>query len=356
MNNLRTALYDWHINHGARIVPFAGWDMPVQYQGIIPEHQSVRNGCGLFDVSHMARINFTGPASETLLEHVFTNNVASMKENQIRYGVLCDEGGGILDDVLVYHWRGGHAMVANGANRDKVMAWLERQAVGMEVLIADSTLETAMIAVQGPKAVEICSTIFGSDVAGLRYYHGMATQFQHQDCILSRTGYTGEDGFEVITPASLAIPIWEELIKNGAEACGLGARDTLRLEAAMPLYGHELSEAINPIQAGLSWAVKFNKEFVGKAALQNALENVSQPRRVGLILEGKRAAREGCGVLINGQMIGTVSSGSYTPTLEKSIAMAYIHPEHSTVDTGVMIDIRGTQIPAQVTAMPFYKR
>ena len=356
MSNLRTPLYDWHVSHGARMVPFAGWDMPVQYQGIIPEHQAVRTSCGLFDVSHMARINFTGPGSETLLEHVFTNSVATMKENQVRYGLLCDEGGGILDDVLVYHWRGGHAMVANGANREKVLAWLEKQAVGMEVLIADTTLDTAMIAVQGPKSVEICTDVFGNEIAELQYYHGMATQYQHQDCILSRTGYTGEDGFEIITPASLAVAVWDELIKHEATACGLGARDTLRLEAAMPLYGHELTEAINPIQAGLKWAVKFSKEFVGKTALQKAVEKVDQPKRVGLILEGKRAAREGCNVLVDGQPIGTISSGSYTPTLEKSIAMAYIHPEHSTEGNSVMIDIRGTEVPAKVVVTPFYKR
>ena len=356
MSNLQTPLHDWHINHGARMVPYAGWDMPVQFQGIIPEHHAVRNSCGIFDVSHMARINLTGPGSEALLEFVFTNSVASMKENQIRYGLLCDEGGGTLDDVLVYRWRGGYAMVANAANREKVLKWLEKQSAGLEVLIADTTMDTAMFAIQGPKAVEVCHNIFGSEVVNLQYYHGMATQFQHQDCVISRTGYTGEDGFEIILPTSLAVAVWKEFIKHGAVACGLGARDTLRLEAAMPLYGHELSEAYNPIQAGLKWTVKFVKDFVGKLALEKLVEKVDQPKRVGLILEGKRAAREGCTVMVNDKAVGTVTSGSYTPTLEKSIAMAYIHPEHSTVGTSVMIDVHGTQIPAAVTAMPFYKR
>lgn len=203
MSDLQTPLHDWHVNHGARMVPFAGWEMPIQYQGIIAEHQSVRSSCGIFDVSHMARLNLTGPGAQQLLEYVCTNNVASMKENQVRYGLLCDEGGGTLDDVLVYRWRGGYAMVANASNRDKVLAWLEKQSVGLEVLIADTTADSAMIAVQGPKAVEICRTIFGDGVSDLRYYHGMAAQFQHQDCTLSRTGYTGEDGYEIIAPASL---------------------------------------------------------------------------------------------------------------------------------------------------------
>lgn len=356
MPNLRTPLYDWHVAHKGRMVPFAGWDMPVQYAGIIPEHTAVRTACGLFDVSHMGRLEFVGPDVLPLLEAVFTNSVAGMKDGQVRYGLVCREDGGILDDVLVY--RGVEddlSMVVNASNREKILGWLDRQKAGKDAGFNDRTFDTSLIAVQGPKAVELVSGLFADDVSGLKYYFARTTTYRGEVCAVSRTGYTGEDGFEVMVSNALAVPLWEELIAKGAAPCGLGARDTLRLEAAMPLYGHELNEQTDPLSAGLGWAVKLDKgEFVGRAALQNRPSG--RPLRVGLELDGKRAAREGSEVFADGSRVGTVTSGSFVPHLQKSIAMAYLPRAFAPPGTKVEIDLRGTRVPATVVPLPFYKR
>ncbi len=354
---LRTPLHAWHVANKARMVPFAGWDMPVQYAGIIPEHTAVRTGCGLFDVSHMGRLEFNGPEVLPLLEAVFTNSVATMKEGQVRYGLICREDGGMLDDVLVYRWtKGGYGMVVNASNREKILAWLEVQKtrLGNGTQVVDETLDTSLTAVQGPNAVSLLNGIFADDVDGLKYYHGIRTTYCEEPCVVSRTGYTGEDGFEVMLPNAQADVLWEELIGRGAVACGLGARDTLRLEAAMPLYGHELNEQTDPLSAGLGWAVKFDKEFVGRKALQQLPPG--RPVRVGLELDGKRAAREGSVVFADGSAIGTVTSGSFVPHLQKSIAMAYLPKGFAAVGTRVLIDLRGTKVDATVVPLPFYKR
>jgi aminomethyltransferase len=359
MSNRRTALYPWQADHKARIVPFAGWDMPVQYAGIIDEHRAVRTAAGVFDVSHMARLSFAGKDAQSLLEMVFTNGVGSMRDFQVRYGLVCNEIGGILDDVLVYRWPYGWAMVVNASNREKIVNWLQRHAAGKDVQIQDQTEATTMVAVQGPKAVGLVAGMFADDVTDLKYYFARPTRYQDKGCVVSRTGYTGEDGFEVMVPNALGVALWEELVGKGAVPCGLGARDTLRLEAAMPLYGHELTEQIDPIQAGLGWAVKLDKgDFVGRGALRIAVEQVGRaPTRVGLELEGKRAAREGSAVKLgDGRPVGTVTSGSYAPWLEKSIAMAFVEPESASPGTRLMVDVRGALIPAHVVPLPFYKR
>lgn len=355
MSNLRTPLYQWHAAHQARMVPFGGWDMPVQYTGIIDEHRAVRTAAGVFDVSHMARLSFAGGDTLALLEEVFTNSVGGMKEGQVRYGLICNEDGGILDDVLVYKWPYGYAMVVNAGNRQKIVAWLNEKASGKDAKVIDQTFDTAMIAVQGPKAVDLVTGMFPDDVTDLKYYYATPTRYNDTGCVVSRTGYTGEDGFELMVPNALAVRVWDELVDKGAVPCGLGARDTLRLEAAMPLYGHELTEQIDPISAGLKWAVKLDKgEFVGRTALQN--RPPSRPVRVGLELEGKRAAREGSEVFADGRPAGTVTSGSYVPFLEKSIAMAYLPLGLAEPGTAVEIDLRGTRVPAKVVPLPFYKR
>src|SRR5262245_41160691 len=358
MSNRRTPLYDRHVALEARMVPFGGWDMPVQYAGVIPEHKAVRAGVGLFDVSHMARLSFGGPDAPALLEDVFTNSVAGMKDMQVRYGLVCNEAGGILDDVLVYKWPYGYAMVVNAGNREKIVAWLDARKGGKTVQVMDQTFDTTMIAVQGPRAVEAVAGLFAADVAALKYYYAVPTRYRDKQCVVSRTGYTGEDGFEAMVPNALGQTLWDELMTREAVPCGLGARDTLRLEAAMPLYGHELSEQINPIQAGLGWAVKPDKgPFVGRDALAAAAKDTTKPVRVGLVLEGKRAAREGCPIQTpDGKPAGTVTSGSYAPHLDRSIAMGYVPREHSAPGTALKIDFKGTTAPAAVVALPFYKR
>lgn len=359
MSSRRTALYQWHADHKARIVPFAGWDMPIQYSGIIEEHRAVRTAAGLFDVSHMARLSFGGKDALPLLEAVVTNSVGTMKDFQVRYGLVCNERGGVLDDVLVYRWPYGYAMVVNASNREKIVGWLQRHAAGKDVQIQDQTDATAMVAVQGPKAAELVAGMFADDMTGLKYYYARPTRYKGQGCVVSRTGYTGEDGFEVMLPNALAVTLWEELIARGAVPCGLGARDTLRLEAAMPLYGHELTESVDPIQAGLGWAIKLDKgDFIGRGSLRMALELTGRsPTRVGLELDGKRAAREGSAVKLgDGRPVGAVTSGSYAPWLEKSIAMAYVEPGSAAVGTRLMVDVRGSLIPAMVVGLPFYRR
>jgi aminomethyltransferase len=361
MSNRRTPLYDWHVARKARMVPFGGWDMPVQYSGILEEHKAVRQAAGLFDISHMARFSFVGAEALPLLEKVFTNSVATMKDGQVRYGLVCNEQGGILDDVLVYKWPKATdhswSMVVNASNRDKVGQWIKQHARGVKAAIDDVSDTTAMIALQGPRAVEMVRGQFEDDATNLKYYFAVRTRYRGGKCVVSRTGYTGEDGFEFIVPAEQAEAMWTHWIEAGAVPCGLGARDTLRLEAAMPLYGHELSEAVDPLQAGLGWAVKLEKgDFLGRAALVKATMAGPRPVRIGLKLEGKRAAREGSPILHDGAVVGTVTSGSYTPHLEQSIAMGYVPAGLAKTGTALAIDLRGTAVPATVVDLPFYKK
>ncbi|OAI50440.1 glycine cleavage system protein T [Planctomycetaceae bacterium SCGC AG-212-F19] len=353
----RTPLYDWHVKHGARMVDFAGWDMPIQYTTIIDEHQAVRTGVGLFDISHMGRLSFGGPDSLALIQQVYTNNAATLKDGQVRYGLVCNAQGGIRDDVLVYRWPYGYAMVVNASNRPKIVAWLAEHKGTRNVEIRDQTRDTCMIAIQGPKAMEVCRGITSADADKLAYYCATPATYHGQPCVVSRTGYTGEDGLEIMVGAAQAVELWEELVTRKARPCGLGARDTLRLEAAMPLYGHELSEEIDPLQAGLSWAVKFDKgDFIGKDALLKRKEDRTLRLRVGLELEGKRIAREGAAVLTDGGEVGKVTSGTFAPFLGKSIAMAYVAAGRHAAGTALTIDIRGKGEPARVVPLPFYKR
>jgi aminomethyltransferase len=353
----RTPLYDWHVAGGARIVDFAGWDMPIQYSTIIEEHLAVRTAAGLFDISHMGRLSFGGPDALALIQQVYTNNAATMKDFQARYGLVCNEAGGIRDDVLVYKWPYDYAMVVNASNRQKIVEWLGQHKGSRRVDINDQTFSTAMIAIQGPQAVALCQGLTQADLSKLAYYHATPTCYRDQACVVSRTGYTGEDGLEFMVPAALGVTLWEDLVARGAKPCGLGARDTLRLEAAMPLYGHELTEEINPFQAGLAWAVKMDKgDFLGRAALERRRTDQSLPVRVGLELEGKRLAREGAEIKKDGAVVGRVCSGTFAPTLQKAIAMAYVARPAAAPGTALDVDIRGKIEAARVVPLPFYKR
>jgi aminomethyltransferase len=354
---IRTPLYEWHVAHGARMVDFAGWDMPVQYTSIIEEHNAVRTAAGLFDISHMGRLSFGGSDALAFLQHVFTNNVATMKDGQARYGLVCNAHGGIRDDVLVYRWPYGYAMVVNASNRSKIVAWLNEHKGKRTVEIMDQTAQTCMVAVQGPKAMAWCRGLTDADAEELAYYHATPTRCQGKQCVVSRTGYTGEDGLEIMLGTGQAFELWEELVQRGARPCGLGARDTLRLEAAMPLYGHELTEDIDPWQAGLGWAVKMDKgDFIGREALARRRQDKTLRQRVGLELEGKRIAREGAAVTVDGQEVGRITSGTFAPTLGKALAMAYVDPARAAVGTTCAVDVRGKTEPARVVPLPFYRR
>jgi aminomethyltransferase len=357
--------------HGARIVDFAGWDMPVQYSTIIEEHHAVRKQAGLFDISHMGRLWFDGPEALDLIQRVITNDAASMKVGQVRYSLVCREDGGILDDVLVYRFPQSYMMVVNASNREKIAGWIGQQRGLRNVLVDDVTLKRGMVAIQGPQAVRLTSELAAAkswavpDLNAMKYYTTimLTAGYGAASVILSRTGYTGEDGFEIIVDNEILADVCDRVLALGKRLgiaivpCGLGARDTLRLEAGMPLYGHELSEKIDPFQAELAWAVKLEKgPFISREALQARRQDARLPHRVGLEVEGKRIAREGAAILAGGNEIGRCCSGTFSPTLEKAIAMAYVQPGFTAVGTQVELDIRGKPAPARVVPLPFYKR
>lgn len=358
---LKTPLCDWHGSRGGRLVEFGGWLMPVQYSSIVEEHQAVRERVGLFDISHMGRLTFDGPDSLEWLEHVTTNRVSGLAANQIQYSLMANGGGGLIDDVLVYRSLYGYLLVCNASNRPNVLFQLEHHRGKRVSRLTDRTADTAMIAVQGPAALATLQPLFDAPLEPLGYYHlTMGRVLGDLDVIVSRTGYTGEDGFELIVAADAAVKVWEGLMESGRShgilPCGLGARDTLRFEAAMPLYGHELNEAVNPFAAGLGWAVKLDKgDFVGRDALVGFRANPGQIR-VGLRLEGKRIARQGSEVFHNGNPAGLVTSGTFSPTLGQSLAMALVDQDSATVGAALTIDVRGHTEAATVVKLPFYHR
>ncbi len=364
---LKTPLYDWHATHGGRLVDFAGWSMPVQYGSIVAEHNATRTAAGLFDVSHMGRLRFTGTGAAAFLDSLVTRRVVAMPIGQIRYALVTNERGGILDDVLVYHLAhadGGsyHILVVNASNREKIVAWVEKHLAGRDdVKFADITVETAMIAVQGPLAIELLQPKTELNLGEMKYYHGAESLVAGRSAIVSRTGYTGEDGCELIVPAGAAREIWEGVLVagqgRGVIAAGLGARDTLRLEAAMPLYGHELSEDINPLEAGLEFAVNLkDREFIGSRALGEVKRDGIKRVRIGLELAGKRVPREHYAIYAGADAIGETTSGTFSPTLQKPLAMGYVPPQFAALGGELQIDIRGAKEPARVVKLPFYKR
>jgi aminomethyltransferase len=357
---LRTPLYDWHVAHGGRMVEFGGWEMPVQYTGIVEEHHAVRNAVGLFDISHMGRISIHGDGARFYVNGLLTFPPGTLKPGQVRYCLICREDGGILDDVLVYsHENISHySLVVNASNRLKILDWMNAAVPLYHVKLDDRTLETAMLALQGPRAVELLQPLTRADLSSLKYYTGCEAEVDGVAVYLSRTGYTGEDGFEMISSADAARSLADRMVASGAKPCGLGARDTLRLEAAMPLYGHELTEQIDPITAGLTFAVKldYDRDFIGKAALAEIAQRTDRRVRVGLKLAGRRIAREGCGVYVGDTQVGEVTSGTFSPTLQTPIAMAYVSQTHAAVGAAVEIDVRGKREAANVVALPFYKR
>jgi aminomethyltransferase len=304
-----------------------------------------------------------------VLQYLYTNDVSTMHPDQVRYGLVCNERGGILDDVLVYNFDPFWLMVVNASNRPKILDWIERQRSGFDIEVKDLTTNWAMIAIQGPRAVGIVEQTLRTDVplSGMKYYYGRmlavsATPFQ-SSMVVSRTGYTGEDGFEIMCPADRVVNLVEGLTATARQLgwelkpCGLGARDTLRLEAAMPLYGHELGEDIDPFQAGLAWAVKLDKgDFIGREALLRRRDDPAPRQRVGLALEGKRIAREGAALLHEGREVGRVTSGTFGPTVGQSIAMAYVERTLTLPGTALSVDVRGKAEPARVVPLPFYRR
>lgn len=375
---LRSPLHSYHLEHNAKMIDFAGWEMPINYAwqggggGIVQEHLHCRAAIGLFDVSHMGRVYIKGRHARRLVERLVTRRVSDMQTGQCRYALCLNESGGIKDDVLVYRLNDDHfLLVVNASNRLKLLDHFEtvRAAADLSCKIEDKTEKTAMLAVQGPRSMELVSKL-SKEIPTLKRYRFVEKSLLVLKLLVSRTGYTGEDGVEVIVPASavsLAIKMFQKEAKGSEEIikpCGLGARDTLRLEAGMPLYGHELTEETNALGTGLGFAMNLDKDqdergetFVGQEALRATEAEGGTPRTlVGLVLDSKRTARQGMPVTKGGAVVGEITSGCTSPTLEKSIAMAYVDRVHTAEGSALDVDLgKDRTASALVVPMPFYK-
>lgn len=356
----RTPLYDEHVRLNARLVEFAGFKMPVQYTGLVKEHEAVRTAVGMFDVSHMGEFLISGEKARAFLNFVTTNDIDKLYKGRCQYNLMCYENGTVVDDVIVSQLSDHrYLMVVNAANREKDFAWLMKHKPD-DVVFQDLSDDLSLIAVQGPKSVSVLEKIFSKKFSDLKYYH--FEQILDPDLakgvLVSRTGYTGEDGFEILLPNEKAVGVWQALLKLDVMPIGLGARDTLRLEAAYSLYGHEISDEILALEAGLGWVVKLDKgDFIGREALQNLKEHGVKRKLVGLELSEPGVARERCLVLdVQKQEIGTVTSGTHSPTLEKAIALALVRTPFSEIGTQVLVDIRGKHKKALVVKTPFLEK
>lgn len=343
---MKTPLFDVHVQLGARMIDFAGWQMPVQYSGILQEHRTVRQSAGIFDLSHMGEFLIAGPDAAQNLQRLTTNDVFKLQPGQAHYTFICLENGGIVDDVILYRIdHDQYYMVVNAANIEKDRLYLRERLQGRAVL-TDRSSETALIAVQGPSSPKIIASLTSFDVDQLAPFHAARTDVAGIDVLLSRTGYTGEDGFELYAHAGDAVRLWERLMEAGGAhemvPVGLGARDTLRLEARLPLYGNELTEERSPVAAGLSFAVKWDKgPFIGREALWTEKEEGSKERLIGFIMDERGVPRNGYPIVVDGRQIGVVTSGSFAPSLEKEIGLGYVASDFAAAGTLIGIDIRG---------------
>jgi len=358
----RTALYDDHVALGGRLVPFGGFEMPVQYAGILKEHDAVRHRAGLFDLSHMGQFVLQGENVAAWADGLTINAVGTMKPLQARYNMFCNPRGGVHDDVIFYRLDGRWMLVVNAGNADKMWAYLNANLADSGVTLASLHGKSALIAIQGPKALAMLQPHVDVDLEAIKYYFCTDGKVDGRDAVIARTGYTGEDGIELFVDGAVASGIWNDLLaahaKDGLEPCGLGARDVLRLEAGMPLYGHELTEEITPVQAGQTWALKMDKPaFVGKAALAQQLERDDFSRIAGLVMAGRAPAREGYKVFAGDREVGEIRSGSTAPACgNKNVATALVAKEAAILGTALTVEIRGTRHDAIVTPLPFYKR
>lgn len=362
----KTALFEEHKKLSGRLIDFGGWELPVQYTGVIDEHLACRTAAGLFDVSHMGEFSVTGGDAERFLYRLVTNDVSKIEIGQAQYSILCQHDGGTIDDLIIYR-RGENEyfVVVNASNTDKDFAWMkkihheERFACALENVSG----EWSQIAIQGPKAAAILQTLTRANLSEIKTFRFVEDRVDGVSSIIARTGYTGEDGFELYMPWKDAPRVWRALLAKGTpeglKACGLGARDTLRLEVKYPLYGHELSDTTNPIEAGLGWAVKLDKsDFIGKDSLSTAKANGPEKKLVGIELKAAGIPRQGYKIFdeTGTREVGVVTSGTQSPTLKKSVGIIYVSPEYATIGTKLRVEIRANQIPAEVIATPFYKR
>ncbi|MXX03144.1 MAG: glycine cleavage system aminomethyltransferase GcvT [Gemmatimonadetes bacterium] len=355
----KTALYDRHLALGAKLVPFSGWEMPVQYEGILAEHHAVRTAAGLFDVSHMGRVEISGPDAVAFANHVTVNDVERLKPYRSQYTLACRTDGGVIDDFLVYRMPDRLLVVPNAGNREKDLDWFRSHAVAYDVEIRDLSQESMLIALQGPRSEQILDPLAEAGLDSLRFQGFVETRVGGIDARVFRTGYTGEDGFEIWYPAEHAAALWDLLLESGASGglkpCGLGARDTLRLEAGLALYGHEIDESINPIEAGLGWTVKLKKpDFIGRDALLGVRREGVKRKLVGLKLLERGIPRQGYEILHDRVPVGRVVSGAISPTLGLGIGTGFVPAELAEPGADLAIGIRGRHIAAEVVKLPFY--
>ena len=358
----KTPLYDEHLKLNAKMVEFGGWNMPVSYSGIIEEHLAVRNAAGLFDVGHMGVVEISGPGALPFIQKVATNDASKLVEYRSQYSVLCNEGGGTVDDVLLYRLPGKYMLVLNASNTEKDLAWFNKNLPG-DVKVAHRT-DMRIVSAQGPKAEMILAGRCDVNLTSLKRNSCAHGRVLGKTCIVSRTGYTGGDGFELFASSNDVVPLWRGLLEKGGPAgllpCGLGARDSLRIEAALPLYGHEYTEEISPVEAGYGWAVKFEKgDFVGRGALARLRSEGIKRKLAGIELKERAIPRQGFKVFANGKMegeIGEVTSGTYSPCLNKSIALAYVKAERCAPASEVFVNIRERAFSGIISELPFYKR
>ena len=354
MENKKTCLYDKHVALGALISPFGGFDMPIQYTNIIDEHQAVRQHCGVFDVSHMGEVLVSGKDAERYVNHVFTNDVRNMPNGKILYGMMCYEDGGVVDDLLVYKMADDKFfLVINAANIDKDWAWIQQQSKGFDITLDHQSDQYGELAIQGPDAEQVMEQVLGVPCKELVFY----TFKTIDDIIVSRTGYTGEDGFEIYAAPDAIRTYWDQLMAANIKPCGLGCRDTLRFEVGLPLYGDELSESITPIMAGLGIFVKLDKEeFIGKDALARQKAEGAPKKLVGIELHDKAIPRHGYAVIKDGNIIGEVTTGYHSISTDKSVCMALIDSAYAALDTDVEIQIRKKTFPGTVCKKRFYDK
>jgi aminomethyltransferase len=361
-NLKRTPLFDRHVALGARVVEFGGWEMPVQYSGIVDEHNAVRNAAGLFDISHMGEVEVKGRDALAFLQHVATQDVATIHEGMSNYALLCRPDGGIVDDIFIYHLPDGYMVVVNASNIEKDFAWLLDNMSGFDVELTNISDRASMLALQGPLAETILSKATDIDVASVPF-HGVTTGMLLGDipALIARTGYTGEDGFELFVDDDNAERLWDGLLElgqaDGLKPCGLGARDSLRFEACLALYGHEIADDTNPYEAKLGWVVKLDKgDFVGRDTLQQIKQAGVQRKLAGFELVGRGIARGGYAIRsMEGERIGEVTTGMPSPTLGKNLGLGYLPTALSTEGSEFDIIVRDRPVRARVVKTPFYK-
>ena len=358
MDTKKTCLYDKHVELGALMSPFAGFDMPIQYTNIVDEHNAVRNVCGVFDVSHMGEVLVTGADAERYVNHIFTNDIKDAPNGKIYYGMMCYENGGVVDDLLVYKMEPNtFFIVINAANIDKDVAWMNQHTQGFDVTLTHQSDHYGQLAVQGPESEKVMETVLNLACKELVFYTCKTLEVNNETVIVSRTGYTGEDGFEIYGSHDFIRDAWDKLMAAGVKPCGLGCRDTLRFEVGLPLYGDELSADISPIMAGLGFFVKLDKEeFIGKEALAKQKAEGVACKLVGIELTDKAIPRHGYAVLKDGEQIGEVTTGYHAISVDKSVCMALIKSEYAKLDTELDIQIRKKTFPGKVVKKKFYEK